>query len=266
VNDSVLLIRATPQGQPQAGGPDGHFVRCSSFATTHPVNQLHIGGWYPDFDCAEGVLISALEDRGLPVPPAHTLEQDAGTNPSYGTGWNGLIRVAAQFGLQPTPQLPGDPPPGWLMNPAWGGVLPPATFPAYLAASQHEYVQFQAPIPSLQPAPIPFTEDDDVGNFAPGWNAKRPGQDDGDIFVFDACSGHVWHHYEVGAVHKATEDLGVPVSGGQVVGVTGLYTGIPTTFIACRALVKTSDGGMHVYEKAGNYKAWTGWGAWVQSG
>jgi hypothetical protein len=155
----------------------------------------------------------------------------------------------------------------YTMNP-WGGFDRAWPISAYAAADLGSSVEIlgvmpgdSAPDEAQQPA-----EDDDMGVFGPAWNSKRPGRDDGDIFVFDEHSGHIWHHYEQAAVHKGSEDLGPPADGVAVKGVTGLYTGLPPTFIACRALVQSADGGMHVYERAGNYLDWKGWGPWVESG
>jgi hypothetical protein len=264
--DCVWLIHSDAHGNPNVSGPDGHFVRVSSNPHMHALNQMHAGGNHPDADCAETCLRSALEDRGRDASTV-TLEHESGMTGQV-TTLPGLVAAASDQGLQPM-LLRGDPAPNWIMNPAWGGLLDPSHFAQYMAASQHWMVVLQAWEPWQQPAPTPtppLPEDDDMGVFGPAWNSKRPGRDDGDIFLLDA-NGRVHHFYEsAGRYAQGSEDLGIPEPGDTVLGVTGLYTGTPTSFIACRALVRRSDGSLHVCENAGNYLHWNGFGGWVLSG
>jgi hypothetical protein len=149
MTDCILLLRSNYQGYPQPGGPTAHFVRVGA-ATMHTVNQMTSGGRWPGSDCAVADMQSVLLDRGLHVPVL-SLEAYANTS-QYGTTCEGIVYALAKYKVA-SHIVQGNPQPDWVMNPAWGGLLAPSQFQAYLAASLRVYVQIDdvAPVGTTIP-------------------------------------------------------------------------------------------------------------------
>jgi hypothetical protein len=146
---------------------------------------------------------SALLDRGITAPTL-TLEAYAGTS-QYGTTSEGIVYALSKYNVR-SHIVRGDPQPGWCMNPAWGGLLPPSMFQAYLAASLHVYVQIDDAAPVIATHPIvgqpekPATlEGMNAVTIDPVTGAQR-------YYRVDSA-GHIQHKWYVGNAWSGYQDL-----------------------------------------------------------
>jgi hypothetical protein len=152
VADAIWAIRSTHDGVPNPNGPIGHVVRVSSFPRMTCVNEFTDGGTFTHADCAPASMRSTLIDRGIAVPVMR-LEQLADTT-ATGTSLTGVFRALKASGLD-VDLVNGEPPAGFVMNPAPGFVADKARFDDYLAASQGAYIRINTPGPWDVPAQAP---------------------------------------------------------------------------------------------------------------
>ena len=152
MSDAVWLIWANSAGDPWTGpGRVGHFVRVSDYPGMTIVNEFSDGGKYPHSDCGPACSLSTLADRGQ-HPSARDVEI-ADTTGANGTTLEGVSNGLGHFRVTNT-WARGNPPAGWIMNPAGGRLISPAEFPRYLAASQGYVVTITAPDPWAKPPSI----------------------------------------------------------------------------------------------------------------
>jgi hypothetical protein len=152
VADAIWAIRSTHDGVPKPNGPIGHVVRVSSFPGMTRINEFTDGGSFAHADCAPASMRSSLVDRGIDVPITR-LEDLAGTT-ATGTSLTGIFHALKECGLD-VELISGEPPAGFVMNPAPGFVADKALFNDYLAASQGAYIRINTPGPWDVPTPAP---------------------------------------------------------------------------------------------------------------
>jgi hypothetical protein len=150
--DCIRLITSDGWGNPAPGADPrfhGHAVRQSDFAHMTALNQLSDGGRFIHNDCAVAAAVTMCIDRSLPVsvPEVEALFKTS----TAGTMLVNLVDGMEQLQLQPRVEH-GDPPPGFVMNPLGGRLLPPSVAPAYDAASEHVTIYSDAPLPAATPA------------------------------------------------------------------------------------------------------------------
>lgn len=140
--DCIWLIFSDDYGNPAPGSGLGHWVRVTDNPNLTIGNQLTDGAQFPHSDCGEECVASDLNDRGKGVSVI-TIEHEANAGPA-GTNATQLVQALADNGVS-AHVVSGDPPTGYVGNPLGGRVLSPASYPVYLAASQHEYVSIDTP-------------------------------------------------------------------------------------------------------------------------
>lgn len=187
-SDCILLIHSDSHGNPTPSGGNFHFVRRSDNPAMHVVNQMTAGGQYPGDDCGPADLLSRLYDDGRSAS-MHALEKACNTQ-GYGTSTADLLLGLWGYGYAADRVL-GDPPRGWIHNPAWGGLIGPSGFDGYMAASAHEYIVIHTPgawetAPVSNPTPVggrPESQEENPDVIS----VLRPDGITRDIFTVDAA-------------------------------------------------------------------------------
>jgi hypothetical protein len=164
MRDAILLIHSTDAGVP-AGPGSGflHWVRRSDGAHMSPVNQMKAGGKDPQGDCAPTDLLSRLLDDGRRYPMP-VLEALCGTANGI-TTVEGLMAGLRRFGYTCHWDR-GPASVGWIMNPAWGGLISPTQCGPYITAFTGQSViidtpgAWESPPPPPAPPAPPISEDD----------------------------------------------------------------------------------------------------------
>ncbi len=152
----LLAIWSDGHGNPYTGpGRVGHVARVAAYAPMPVVDEFTDGGVYEHADCAPACIQSRLLQGGIHAT-IREIEQLAGTGPR-GTYFPGIERCLRTFGV-PERFETGNPPPGWIMNPAGGRLVSPVAFPSYLRASQGGCIEMTDPTPQPPPVPIPLKE------------------------------------------------------------------------------------------------------------
>lgn len=130
---AVLLLHSDDQGHPNRNGGALHFCVLSDEGPPPAVNQMMLRDKYPNFDCAVAVAESCGRMRGKPIPGDMVIETDE-ANTGHGATIAGLISGLddCHLAAHAEHRTPGR---GWVMNPAWGGVIPPASSQPYLDAA-----------------------------------------------------------------------------------------------------------------------------------
>lgn len=145
----ISLIRSTAQGYPDPAGTHTHWV-CVSDVELPAVDQMHIGALYADEACAVAAALAFLRYFGRDVATL-TLEHEEGTTPTIGTTVAGLITGLRDNNVACHEQDGSAAAPGWVMNGAWGGNIPPQQCAPYLAASLFRMVVIDQVVPAPQP-------------------------------------------------------------------------------------------------------------------
>lgn len=127
------------------------------------VNEFTDGGVYEHFDCAPACVQSRLIQGGI-VTTIDEIEELAGTKPPRGTLFPGIESCLRHYGVVEVFSA-GEPPPGWIMNPAGGRIVAPSSFPAYLAAAQGGCIVMADPAAPPPPPPPTPLEGPDVQTF-----------------------------------------------------------------------------------------------------
>ena len=181
MRDQFLLICSTNAGTPaNASFPFRHWVRRSDNAHMNPVAQMSAGGAVPQDDCAPADVLSRSRDDGR-NPPMRTLERLCGTG-GRGTSEQNLRSGLLSLGYQARVSYTSPATIGWLMNPAWGGLISPALNGPYLAAFTGTSVIIDTPgawetaappVPTPGP-PHPTTQETEMDTrYIPSWNGQQ---------------------------------------------------------------------------------------------
>ncbi len=181
-----MLIDNDGSGFPQPGSGKGHFVRVSNNPTMHPVNQILGNGQWPNADCGDACISSFTFDMKKPVL-IREIELLSGTF-AGGTSIPGLMNALAALRYA-NHYVASTPPPGWIMNPAWGGLIPPAQSRPYIAASRGQCIVIDVkPLPPPTPLGAPDVNVVIIEN----WNNQEH------MFEVDG-NGDLWHYWYAGA-------------------------------------------------------------------
>lgn len=197
MNPCMFFIFSDGGGHPNKWGGHGHAV-VRTDQQIPGYGQMTAGGRNPGSDCVPTVTHAILELFGIDLS-VRTLEQWDGTT-ATGTALYpglkaGLDSLKAKYGVSYIIEQ-GTPPPGWIMNPAWAGSIPPSGFGPYGAASQGAYVVFSPPAkPAPAPAPAPAQGE-------PVWTNRRIAllPNSGDGYELDGWGGL----HPIGSMPNAT--------------------------------------------------------------
>lgn len=202
---AILEVNSDIHGHPVVHGERLHYVVTSSVPAP-AVAQMRAGGLLPNNDCAPAASRCVLTlVRGLVIAVIQ-LEQEEGTS-TLGTARGRIVATLRAHGV-PCHEVFGTPGTGWVMNPAWGGVIPPDQCQIYLDASVGWYCAVDVAAPAASP---PTQGDDDM------------------LFLFipegtdSVCLSTGWMYWHLGTPQEVEDDEYVSqmVRGGKILQLDG---------------------------------------------